>query len=133
MTLVIGLNLWSMDSIVDVFKNLVVGLACQWIPQKFRWRTPSKSSISEARQRVGPRAMTRLFEKLARPLATIETPGAFLNGLRWMGIDGTVFDLPDTEENARVFGYPGTRKGTHAAFPFRQISLVSRVGNSPNY
>jgi hypothetical protein len=31
--------------------------------------------------------MTRLFEKLARPLATPQTPGAFLNGLRWMGIE----------------------------------------------
>jgi len=46
--------------------------------------------------------MTRLFEKLARPLATPQTPGAFLNGLRWMGIDGTLFDIPDTDPNARV-------------------------------
>ena len=48
--------------------------------------------------------MTRLFEKLARPMATVETPSAFLKGLRWMAIDGTVFDLPDTEDNGRVFG-----------------------------
>ncbi|MDJ0714320.1 MAG: transposase domain-containing protein [Prochloraceae cyanobacterium] len=93
MGLVIAFNFWSTESIADVFKNLIAGLAAQWIPQKYRWRTPSKSSISEARQRVGPRVMTRLFEKLARPLATPQTPGAFLNGLRWMGIDGTVFDL----------------------------------------
>ena len=38
--------------------------------------------------------MTRLFEKLARPLATIKTPEAFLNELRWMGINGTLFALP---------------------------------------
>jgi hypothetical protein len=31
-----------------------------------------------------------------------------------MAIDGTLFDIPDTDSNARVFGYPGTRKGTHA-------------------
>ena len=68
------------------------------------------SSISEARQRVGCGVMTRLFEKLARPIANKETPSAFLKGLRWMAIDGTVFDLPDTEENGRVFGYPGSRK-----------------------
>jgi hypothetical protein len=128
MALVIGLNLWSTESIVDVFKNLVGGLAARWIPQRYRWRTPSKSSISEARQRVGPRVMTRLFEKLARPLATLETPGAFLNGLRWMGIDGTVFDLPDTAENARVFGYPGTRKGTYAAFPKARLVFLVELG-----
>ena len=68
--------------------------------------------------------MTRLFEKLARPLATRETPGAFLHGLRWMAIDGTVFDLPDPAENARVFGYPGTRKGTHAADLGQGTALV---------
>jgi hypothetical protein len=60
--------------------------------------------------------MTRLFALIARPLATFQTKGAFLGGLRLMGIDGTVFDVPDTEANARVFGYPGTRKGTKAAF-----------------
>lgn len=102
--LVIALNLWSKDSVVDVFKNLVQGLSARWIPKGIKWKTPSKSSISEARQRVGCAVMTRLFEKLARPIATMETPSAFLKGLRWMAIDGTVFDLPDTEENGRVFG-----------------------------
>ena len=126
--LVIALNLWSTDSIVDVFKNLVGGLAGQLIPKRYRWQTPSKSSISDARQRVGPRVMTRLFEKLVRPLATLDTSGAFLNGLRWMGIDGTVFDLPDTEENGRVFGYPGTRKGTHAAFPKARLVVLVELG-----
>ncbi len=128
MALVIALNLWSTDSIVDVFKNLVTGLAGQWIPKRYRWQTPSKSSLCDARQRVGPRVMTRLFEKLVRPLATFNTPGAFLNGLRWMGIDGTVFDLPDTEENGRVFGYPGTRKGTHAAFPKARLVVLVELG-----
>ncbi len=82
--LVIGMNLWSADSIIDVFKNLVAGLAGQWLPKGCRGRTPNRSSISGARKRVGSRVMTRLFEKLAKPLATLQTPGAFLNGLRWM-------------------------------------------------
>ncbi len=69
------MNLWSTDSIIDVFKNLVAGLAAQWLPKGCRWGTPSRSSVSGARQRVGPRVMTRLFEKLARPLATPQTRG----------------------------------------------------------
>lgn len=48
--LIIALNFWSKDSIVDVLKNLVQGLSCSWIPKGFRSLTPSKSSISEARQ-----------------------------------------------------------------------------------
>ena len=42
--LVIAMNLWSTDSIIDVFKNLVAGLAAQWIPKGCRWRTPTGSS-----------------------------------------------------------------------------------------
>lgn len=126
--LIIALNFWSKDSIVDVLKNLVQGLSCSWIPKGFRSPTPSKSSISEARQRVGCAVMTRLFEKLARPMATVETPSAFLKGLRWMAIDGTVFDLPDTKDNGRVFGYPGSRKGTKAAFPKARLVILVELG-----
>ena len=126
--LVIALSLWSKDSVVDVLKNLVQGLSASWIPRGIKWKTPSKSSISEARQRVGCRVMTRLFEKLARPMASMETPSAFLKGLRWMAIDGTVFDLPDTEENGRVFGYPGSRKGTKAAFPKARLVILVELG-----
>ncbi len=34
--------------------------------------------------------MSQLFERVVRPLATPETPGAFLGGLRVMAVDGTV-------------------------------------------
>jgi len=47
--LVIAMSLWSRDSIVDVLKNLADGWSNQWIRLGQRWRTPSKSSISEAR------------------------------------------------------------------------------------
>lgn len=126
--LVIALSLWSKDSVGDVLKNLVQGLSVKWIPQGIKWKTPSKSSISEARQRVGCAVMTRLLEKLARPMATRETPLAFLKGLRWMAIDGTVFDIPDTKENGRVFGYPGSRKGTKAAFPKARLVILVELG-----
>ena len=68
--------------------------------------------------------MSRLFHQLVRPLSTLETPGAFLGGLRVMAVDGTVFDVPDSIENARVFGYPATRPGTKAAFPRIALGAV---------
>jgi len=40
-----------------------------------------------------------------------ETPGAFLGRLRVMAVDGTVLDVPDSKANARVYGYPGSRRG----------------------
>jgi hypothetical protein len=113
--LVIAMHLWSNDNIVEVLKNLVSGFQGQWIRLSQRWRVPSQSSISEARTRVGPQVMSCLFRRVVKPLATPGTPGAFLNGLRLMAVDGSALDLPDMDENARVFGYPGSRRGTRAA------------------
>lgn len=126
--LVIAMSLWSKDSIEDVLENLVHGLSGQWVRLSQRWKKPSKSSISEARQQVGPQVMSRLFQLVGRPLGTEQTPGAFLNGLRLMAVDGTAFDLPDTDENARVFGYPGTRTGTEASFPKARLVLLVEAG-----
>ena len=46
--------------------------------------------------------MSQLFHLIVRPLAIQKTPGAFLGGLRIMAVDGTVFDVPDSEANARA-------------------------------
>lgn len=122
------MSLWSQESIVDVLKNLADGWSNQWIRLGQWWRVPSKSAISEARQRVGPQVMSWLFALVARPLATLDTPGAFLNGLRLMVVDGTVFDLPDTQANARVWGYPGSRSGTQAAFLKVRLVMLVEAG-----
>jgi hypothetical protein len=126
--LIIAMSLWSKDSIEDVLKNLVHGLSAQWVRLSQRWKNPSKSSISEARQRIGPQVMSRLFHLIVRPLGTERTPGVFLNGLRLMAVDGSVFDLPDTEANARVFGYPGTRAGTEVSFPKARLVILVESG-----
>ncbi len=127
-SLVIAMSLWSSDSMQTVLKKLVNGLSTQWIRLGQYWRVPSSSSSSEARQRVGCQVMSQLFYQVVRPLATRQTPGAFLGGLRMMAVDGTVFDVPDTEENARVFGYPGSRPGTRAAFPKVRLVLLIEAG-----
>ena len=108
------MSLWSGASMRTVLKNLVDGLSEAWVKVGKYWRVPCKSSISEARQRIGSQVMSRLFHLLVRPLATEKTPGAFLGGLRIMAVDGTVFDIPDTEANARVFKYPASRLGTRS-------------------
>jgi hypothetical protein len=122
--LVIAMSLWSKASMRTVLKNLVDGLSEAWVKVGKYWRIPCKSSITEARQRIGCGVISRLFHLVVRPCATVQTPGAFLGGMRVMAVDGTVFDVPDTQENARVFGYPGTRPGTRAAFPLITFSIV---------
>ncbi|MDV2994293.1 MAG: hypothetical protein N4J56_003947 [Chroococcidiopsis sp. SAG 2025] len=87
-----------------------------------------KSAITQARQRLSPRVMSQLFHQLVRPMASTDTKGAFLNGLRIVVIDRTCFDLPDSDENARVFGRPSSRPGTQAAFPKLRLVILVEAG-----
>lgn len=126
--LVIAMSLWSRDSMRDVLKNLVDGLSVAWIKVGKYWRVPCKSAITQARQRLGARVMSQLFHASVKPIATRETLGAFLNGLRVVVIDGSCFDVPDSEENARVFGRPSSRPGTMAAFPKVRLVILVEAG-----
>ena len=76
-----------------VLKNLVHGLSRQWTKLGQYWRVPNSASITEARARVGCRVMSQLFTPIVRPMATIETPGAFLGGLGVMAVDAILFGL----------------------------------------
>lgn len=84
---------------------------------------PCRSALCAARQRLGVEPVRELYARIAKPLATRETPGAFYRGFRLVGIDGTVLNVPDTEANA-VFGRSTGSRG-EAAFPqVRKVSLV---------
>lgn len=126
--LVIAFSFWSKAAMRDVLKNLVDGLSVQWTRLSQYWKVPNSASISEARQRLGPQVMGQIFERVVRPLATPQTPGAFVGGLRVMAVDGSLLDVPDSQANARVFGYPGTRFGSHAAYPKVRLVLLIEAG-----
>lgn len=88
-------------------------------------RTPHRSSLCVARQRLGVAPVRELFAQVVRPLATPETPGAFYRGLRLMGIDGVVFNVPDSIANDKAFGRPSGGDRGDGAFPqIRKLSLV---------
>lgn len=126
--LVIAMSLWSKDSMRSVLKNLVDGLSEASLRVGQYWQVPCKSAITKARQRVGCRVMSQLFHLVVRPLASPETSGAFIAGLRVVVVDKTVLDVPDSIANARVFGYPGTRSGSKAAFPKVRLVLLIEAG-----
>ena len=87
--------------------------------------TPARSSLCEARQRLGIPPLRRLFYRLARPLAGPDTPGCFYRGLRLMAIDGVSYTVPDSPANARAFGRATSGARGEAAFPqVRKVSLV---------
>jgi Insertion element 4 transposase N-terminal/Transposase DDE domain len=87
-------------------------------------KTPSRSNLCEARQRLGVEPVRRLFDLVVRPMATPQTPGAFYKELRPMGIDGTVQDVPDTPANEARFGRSSGGRGDGAFPQVRKVSLV---------
>ena len=66
----------------------------------------------QRRQQLGVLPLRRLFERVCRPRATTQTPGAFLFGLRLMAIDSTVENVPDTFANTLAFGRPSSQHGS---------------------
>jgi hypothetical protein len=132
--LVIALGFWSRESVSAVLAQLVEGLRLRDPVRWLTWRPPAKSTLTEARQRLGVRPLRELFGRVARPIATPDTPGAFRFGLRLMAIDGTSLTMPDSPENRRAFGTATTGRGrgdwttTTGAFPLLRLILLIECG-----
>ena len=124
---VVGMALFSDGSYEDVFAQLTDGLSwsSRW---RDSWVPPSKSAIFQARVRLGFEAVEALFRRVARPLAVVGTPGAWLGSRRLVAIDGTCLDVADTPENSTFFGRPGVTKGEKAAFPMARVVAIAECG-----
>jgi len=112
--LVIMMNLYTADSIGAVLEKMAQGLRYIWPDPDYQ--VPNASAVSYRRDQVGARPMVALFHEVCQPLAELETPGAFLFGLRLMAIDGTSEDVPDTPANEAAFGRHESGRGP-SAFP----------------
>ena len=110
----IAMCLYTEEAIEDVLAKLMQG------PRFLRPGddivTASKGAICQRRQQLGVAPMVSLFQEICQPLATSDTPGAYLFGLRLMAIDGTKEDIADTPANASYFGRPTTDRAD-GAFP----------------
>lgn len=87
-------------------------------------KSPPRSSLCEARKRLGVEPLKYLHKHTVRPLATPETPGAFWRDWRWVGIDGSVYDVPDSPANAAAFSRAQGGRGEGAFPQVRKASLV---------
>lgn len=111
---VLALHLYPTVSVSGVLAKLARGLRFLWPDPELP--LPGDSALAARRQQLGARPLVALFRRLCKPLATPQTQGAWLFGLRTVAIDGTTEDTPDTPANAAVFGRHGTARG-QAAFP----------------
>ncbi len=123
----VGMALHSEGSYEDVLALLTDGLAWS-LPDAEPVKLPSKSAIFQARDRLGFEPVKALFDRVAQPLATEETPGSYLAGRRLVAIDGTTLDVADTAANDEFFGRPGVNKGERSAFPQARVVALAECG-----
>src|SRR3954451_20582953 len=110
----VALALYTTASTREVLRCLLEGLRWLWGAEAVR--VAGKSGIPQARTRLGEAPLRRLYERLARPVATPATKGAWHRRWRPVSLDGSCLDVADTAENEAAFGGPAPGRG-ESAFP----------------
>jgi Transposase DDE domain. len=121
---IIAFGLFLSEGCREVLRRVVRRKRDPWLDELEDVAT--ESAISQARTRLGSKAVARIYETLVRPIATRETLGAWYRRWRVVSIDGTTLDVADTTQNARAFGRPGVSHG-NAAYP--QLRVVTLLEN----
>jgi hypothetical protein len=115
---VLGLGLFCRDCYCQVFR---------WLHRFTPAGVPGRSTLCEARKRLGVRPLRLLADRVVRLLAELNTPCAFYHGLRLMALDGFTVNIPDTPPNERAFGRPGANRG-QSAFPQARVVALCEAG-----
>ncbi|MGH3899063.1 MAG: IS4 family transposase [Pseudonocardiaceae bacterium] len=105
----------------------VTGSLSAWGCWDASWSVPTASGITQARKRLGPAVLAKVFEQVAGPQAGLLTRGAWLRGWRLVAIDGFEVDVPDTGGNAAEFGYAGSGDN-RSAFPKARVVALAECG-----
>jgi len=111
---VLGIALFRDRSIEDVVSKLDLALPGGG-------GTIARSSISQARARLGSEPMKWLFENTANAWAHASADANRWRGLALYGIDGSSVRVPDTEENRGHFGGQSGRAETMSSYPMARL------------
>jgi hypothetical protein len=123
---VIALALFMQASYREVLRVLLEGV--QWLSdQDVEPKVAVRSSISQARIRLGWEPLRQLHDELVRPIATKDTAGAWFRQWRLVSIDGSTLDVPDEAGNEEAFGLQGTHRG-EVAFPKIRFVCLCEIG-----
>ena len=120
---VIAMTFYMEVSYREVLRCLLEGI--QWLKGlKVEPKVAVRSSISQARIRLGWEPVRQLHDEVVHPIATKETKGAWFRQWQVVSLDGSTLDVPDEAENAAAFGRQAGRRGTSAFPTIRFLSLV---------
>jgi hypothetical protein len=120
---VIALALYMRSSYREVLRCLLEGV--QWLlDPSAAVKVAGKSGISQARSRLGPEPLKKLYEAMVAPIAEKRTKGAWYGHWRIISLDGSTLDTADTAENEKAFGRPGASRGSSAFPKIRFVALL---------
>jgi hypothetical protein len=123
----IQMGLWSRLNQVQVWQKLV-GKLSDLHPAEAESMI-SDSGLSGQRKVLGSQCLRTLFRERCQVIAQPKTmPSAFFHRYRLLGIDGTVFNLPDTRANREGFGRCRNQYGP-GAYPQARCVLLVECGS----
>jgi hypothetical protein len=111
--IVLGMGLFRDRTIEDVVSKLELALPGSG--------TIAKSSVSQARERLGSEPLKWLFGRCAKTWATRSADAHQWRGLSLYGIDGTTVRVPDSAENRARFGGQSGRNESESGYPLLRI------------
>jgi Insertion element 4 transposase N-terminal/Transposase DDE domain len=120
---VVALALYMRSSYREVLRCLLEGV--QWLlDPSATVKVVGKSGISQARSRLGPEPLKKLYQAIVAPIAEERTKGAWYREWRLISLDGSTLDTADTAENEQAFGRPGASRGSSAFPKIRFVALL---------
>jgi hypothetical protein len=81
----------------------------------------ARSSVSQARDRVGSEPIRWLFERSASVWSARSAEAHEWRELKLYGLDGSTVRVPDTQENRETFGGQSGRDGSESGYPMVRI------------
>ena len=121
--LVIGMALFRNRGIADVANSLDLAL-----PSRNARATAARSSVAQARDRLGQEPMEWLFVRSAEKWAHASADRERWRELALYAVDGTTLRVPDSDENREHFGLAsgGSKRGD-SAYPLVRLVAVMAV------
>jgi hypothetical protein len=114
---VLGMAMFRDRPIEDVVSKLDLALPG-------RAGTIARSSIAQARERVGSEPLKWLFERTGQQWAVASAEKHRWRGLMLFGVDGSSVRVSDSAENREAFGGQGGRNETESGYPLVRIAVL---------
>jgi hypothetical protein len=113
---VLGMGLFRDRPLEDIVSKLDLALPSSGT-------TVAKSSVTQARKRLGSEPVKWLFDRSATTWSQRSVDAHLWRGLRLYGIDGTTIRVPNTDENRAEFGCHYAH-GTESGYPLLRLVVL---------